>query len=466
MSGIAAYGVHLPIHRLPLAVLAGKNKEGGPERTVAWADEDSVTMAVEAARKALVGRDRDGIGLLVFATTTHAFAEKQGAALIAAALGLPAQVRTADVGHSLRGGAQALGAAFDAVDAGHVREALVIVSDCRMGAPGSDLERSGGDGAAAFLVTAEAPLATFIGSAQESQELVDIWRRAGDRFTHGWEERFTTSYGYLEPAVAAARSLTDRFADLDPAGWTWAASAPNARALGTFAGKMKLGEGRVRPGLYDRIGFAGAAQAPLLLAGALDEAQPGDRIAMLVHGDGAEALLFEVKSAAPAAALQPALDRRMPVRTLASYRRARDLDLSEYPAVDDQGISATIHFRERAENLRLQGQRCACGEPQFPKGRVCIRCGAKDDFTDEDFAERSGQIVTYTLDAFFPAPDPPTPVAVVQVDNGPRIYMQLADIAASEVDIDLKVRFAFRRIHQAGRRPNYFWKAVPERSLS
>lgn len=466
MSGITAYGVYLPLRRLPHAILSGKSQDGGPERTIAWADEDSVTMAVEAARNALSGRDRSDIDLLIFATTTHAFAEKQGAALIATVLGLSPHVRTGDVGNSLRAGSQALSAAFDAVDAGHVRAALVIVADTRMGAPGSELERSGGDAAVAFLISNDAPIATFAGSAQESAELVDVWRRAGDRFTHGWEDRFTTLHGYLEPSVAAAKALADRFADRDPAGWTWAASAPNARALATFGGAMKIGREALRPGLYDVVGFAGAAHAPLLLAGALDTAKPSDRIAMLAHGDGAEALLFEMVSAAPALALQPQLDRRMPVRSLASYRRARDLDISEYPAIDDQGISATIHYRERAENLRLQGQRCRCGEPQFPKGRVCIRCGHKDAFTDEDFAERRGHVVTYTLDAFFPAPDAPTPVAVVQVDNGPRIYIQVADIPPSDVTIGLPVRFAFRRIHQAGKRPNYFWKAIPERSAS
>lgn len=216
MSGISSYGIYLPRHRVPLAVLAGAAKTGGPERTLAWADEDSITMGMEAARRALAGRDRNAVDLLLFATTTHAFAEKQGAALLAGALGLKKSVRTADVANSLRCGATALLAAVDAVEAGHVREALVVVADMRQGAPGSDLERSGGDAAVAFVVTREAERADFIGSVTLTEELVDVWRRSGDRFTHSWEDRFASTYGQLNPLIDAAKLLATRYADTEP----------------------------------------------------------------------------------------------------------------------------------------------------------------------------------------------------------------------------------------------------------
>lgn len=461
MSGIASYGIYLPLHRVPLAVLSGSAKEGGPERTLAWADEDSITLGLEAARRALAGRDRDAVDLLLFATTTHAFTEKQGAALLATALGLKKSVRTADVTNSLRCGADALNAAMDAVETGRAQEVLVVVADVRQGAPGSELERSGGDAAVAFLVTREGGRADFIGSATVTEELVDVWRRNGDRFTHSWEDRFASTYGQLNPLVDAGKRLADEYADRSPEEWIWSLSAASARTAASFSARLKLKPEAVQNGLFGTVGFTGAAHAPLLLAAALDQAASGDHIAMIAHGDGADGLLFQVTAPACAPALQPALEARIPVTSPAAYRKARALDLTEYEPIDDQGISATIHFRERAENLRLQGQRCQCGEPQFPKGRVCIRCGTRDSFVAEDFAERGGHVVTYTLDAFFPSPNPPTAVGIVQVDDGPRVYLQIADIPAGQIDIGLPVRFAFRRIHQAGRRPNYFWKAVP-----
>ncbi|ARS26717.1 OB-fold domain-containing protein [Sphingomonas sp. KC8] len=458
MSGILAYGVHVPLRRMPLGLLKG-GKAGSAERAVAWADEDATTMGVAAAQDCLEGRDRSRIGLIIFATTGHDYLEKQGASLIARVLDLPKDVRTIDVAHSLRAGAQALAFAIDAVRAGDIAAALVIAADCRTGVPGSDFESNGGDAAAAFLISNDAPFARFAGGVSRSQEIIDVWRRTGDRFPHGWEDRFVTEYGYLTPAATAATALA---AGHEPDGsWRWVLSAPNARAHAGLAGRLKIAAAQLQDPLFGRVGFCGSAHALVQLAGALDDAPAGSRVAMVAHGDGAEALLFDVERASGRMALAPALAQRRPITSLDAYRKVLGLDPTEYPAPDDAGISATVHFRERDENLALAGQRCACGEPQFPKGRVCIRCRKQGPFTRERFAERRGHIVTFTLDAFFPSPEPPTAVGIVQVEGGPRIHMQIADVPADRIDIGMPVRFVFRRIHQAGRKPNYFWKCVP-----
>src|SRR5262245_37723023 len=105
MSGIAAYGAYVPPTRLPLALISGRPaKEGGPEKAVAYYDEDSVTMAVAAALDCLTGFDRSGVDAVYFASTTYPLAEKQGAVLIAKALDLRRNVQTLDFGGSLRAG--------------------------------------------------------------------------------------------------------------------------------------------------------------------------------------------------------------------------------------------------------------------------------------------------------------------------------------------------------------------------
>ena len=44
MSGIVSFGAYVPSTRLPLALAQGrKPKEGGPERSVAYYDEDAIT---------------------------------------------------------------------------------------------------------------------------------------------------------------------------------------------------------------------------------------------------------------------------------------------------------------------------------------------------------------------------------------------------------------------------------------
>ena len=62
MAGIVSYGAYVPRMRRPFALAAGRPaKEGGPERSVAWNDEDALTMAVAAAANCLRGQDRSRV---------------------------------------------------------------------------------------------------------------------------------------------------------------------------------------------------------------------------------------------------------------------------------------------------------------------------------------------------------------------------------------------------------------------
>jgi 3-hydroxy-3-methylglutaryl CoA synthase len=466
MAGIVAYGAYVPPTRLGFAVLAGRPpKEGGPERAVAWNDEDAVTMAVAAGANALRGFDRAGIDALFFASTSYAFAEKQGAALVAKALDLRRDARTTDVSGSLRAGTDALQAAFDAVAAGSARRALVVASDCRLGAPGSALEQGFGDGAAAFLVGKSDAIAELEGSFAFADEIVDVWRTQGDPFVHSWEERFVVQEGYLPAIGEAVRGLLERIA-AKPGDFTKAAlQAPDARSHQSAAAALKLERAALVDPLFGRLGNAGAAFAPLLLVAALEGAAPGDRILLASCGDGGAAFAFSgtphLEKLEPRRGVAWHLARRRAVASYDRYLAARGLDAKEYAGGRDAGLSATIHFRERDEDLSLAGQRCnRCGGLQFPIQRVCERCFAKDDFERVRLADRTGRVVTYTFDFFFPTPDPPTIVTITDID-GARVHLQLVDVRPEDVKIGMPVEPVFRRIHQVGGRPNYYWKGVP-----
>ncbi len=152
MAGIVSYGAYIPAYRLSrdeIARQTGRPSLGGA-RAVANFDEDSLTMAVSAGTDCLTGFERGKIDGLYFATTTAPYREKQSANVIAGALDLKRQVRTADFGRSLRSGASALKAAVDAVD-NNSGNFLVLAADCRLGTPQSDQEQLFGDAAAALL---------------------------------------------------------------------------------------------------------------------------------------------------------------------------------------------------------------------------------------------------------------------------------------------------------------------------
>jgi len=66
------------------------------EKSVANFDEDSLTMAVEAARDCLVGVDSESVDSWYFASVTPPFVEKQSASIAASVLDLGEETYTVD----------------------------------------------------------------------------------------------------------------------------------------------------------------------------------------------------------------------------------------------------------------------------------------------------------------------------------------------------------------------------------
>ena len=143
MVGIASYGAYIPIYRLSRETISKEwgTPAGHGEKSVRNYDEDSITMAVEAAIDCLNGVDRRSVDGLYFASTTPPYREKQSASIVAAALDLRRdELFTADFANSLRAGTIAMKAATDAVNGGSAKNVLVVASDCRLPAPNSELE--------------------------------------------------------------------------------------------------------------------------------------------------------------------------------------------------------------------------------------------------------------------------------------------------------------------------------------
>jgi len=466
MIGITSYGAYIPPTRLALGAIGGREaKPGGPEKAVAWNDEDAITMAVGAGIACLSGLDRSEVDGLLFASTTHPFREKQAAALIARALDLRRDLRTADHSGSLRAGTAALRAACDAVKAGSSRNVLVIASDCRMGAPGSALEMNFGDGAVAFLIGARDVIASLDEAHAVSDEILDVWRSDGEDFSHSWEDRFVVQEGYTPRIVEAVRGLLEKSGTSAEDYARVALYAPDKRSHAGAARALGVSEEALQAAYFGQLGNTGAAFAPLQLAAALETASSGDRLLLASYGDGAEALAFSVEDAIEKVGerdgVSANLARRRSVDSYDSYLKARGMGTSEWQGGTDPGLSATIHFRERDDDLSLRGQKCReCGAVQFPAQRVCETCFKKDAFDPIRLSDKTAKVVTYTFDYFFPNPNPPTVVSIVEVE-GARVHLQIVDCLPDDVVLGMPVEFVFRRIHEVGGRPNYYWKGRP-----
>jgi len=114
MVGICSYGAYVPLYRMTREEMGKLMGSGGAvERSVAGADEDALTMAVDAVLDCTKGIDRQTLEGLYSATASSPFAEKQLAAVVASALDFKEQGLTADVTASLRAGTTALIMAAD-----------------------------------------------------------------------------------------------------------------------------------------------------------------------------------------------------------------------------------------------------------------------------------------------------------------------------------------------------------------
>src|SRR6266404_1369529 len=232
MIGIVSYGSYVPFRRLKRAAIAQTLgiPAGKGERAVASFDEDSVSMAVEAARDALRAAPDAAIGTLLFATTTPPYAEKLNAAIVGAAARLPLEIRAADLTGSVRAGLSALLQAADAARGG--TPALVAMGDCRLAAPEGKSEQTGGDGAAAFVVGSEGVIAEIEATASLTREYLDTWRAQGERFAHGWEERFTLTQAHA-PLLGKVIQNVLAQANVAPSALAKVVlDAPNPRSVG------------------------------------------------------------------------------------------------------------------------------------------------------------------------------------------------------------------------------------------
>lgn len=162
MSGesprIVGGGAYAPRNRLSSEAVAeawGRSQARGVERVaVPGADEDSLTMAAAAARRALAAADRDAgsVGLLVFATTTPPVEEPELTPRLGEFLGVPETAARRTHAGGTRAGTAALADALASLGG-----SAGTVAGGDAGSEVDDSEFAGVDGPA-LVVAADAPL--------------------------------------------------------------------------------------------------------------------------------------------------------------------------------------------------------------------------------------------------------------------------------------------------------------------
>lgn len=470
MTSLAAIGTYLPRLRLARTSIAAAMKwlapgagSGKGTRTLAFWDEDSITMAVAAARHAMNGHEDLSVASLQFASTTPPFAEPLCASLIHAALRLEPGCLAQDNSGTPRSGLTAL---HSALEAG--RPALVAAADRPITQAGSMAETRSGDGAAAALVGPGPGLLRYLGGASIVEPFIDRYRATGAPTGQEWEERWVREAGYLNlvpQAIAAALQQAGLSAtDIDH--FVLPCTIPGcAEAVARRAG---LKRARLASSLAEVCGDTGAAHALLMLALAMEEMKPGERVLVAQFGQGATALLLEAEPAIIdfVASVSPQLADGIVEHNYLKLLTFRGLLPWEKGLRGRISVNEALSTAYRNANalLGFVGGRCKdSGQVQFPPVRLAAGGNDHPDAQEPwPLADRGGHVSTCTADLLAFSRHPPSCYGLIDFTGGGRLMMDFTDPDAVELAPGDAVRFVFRikDIDERTGYQRYFWKAV------
>ncbi len=307
MVGIVGYGAYIPCYRIRVEEIAGvwgadaaSYKKGLllEEKSVPAPDQDTITMAVEASRRALKRAmiDPREIGAVYVGSESHPYAVKPSGTVLAEALGACPDLHTADLEFACKAGTEGMYLAMSLVKAGEVKYGLGVGADTSQGAPGDALEYSTAAGAAAFIFGKEKIIAEVLETYSFTTDTPDFWRREYQYYPrHGG--RFTGDPAYFKHIVGAGKGIMAK-AGIKPEEITYVIfHQPNGKfplRAGELLGFQKK---QLEPGLLvNRLGNTYSGSSPLGLTATLDVARPGDIVLIVSFGSGAgsDAFLFRV----------------------------------------------------------------------------------------------------------------------------------------------------------------------------
>jgi hydroxymethylglutaryl-CoA synthase len=278
---VEAYGTHVPRLRVEPSEFeeawGSFDARGVEEKRVPDADEDTVTMAVEAVEDAL-GRSsysKDEVGTLVLGTTTPPLEEGEVGAQVAEIVGFDRSVEVIAHTQSACSGVRSLlTAASSAEENGGT--AVAVASDCPLGSPDGSIDHAGGAGAVAFVVGDEGSVSVE-NTASYTQEF------SGTRFRERGEKTVEKYGATAYERDAYTTVVSEAFEAINASDAVLAPTAPDAD-LPYRAGKA------VGTDVYETAASLGDTGAASALFGVLEAwRNDEDDVIAVGYGDGASA---------------------------------------------------------------------------------------------------------------------------------------------------------------------------------
>ncbi len=305
--GIVGYGVYIPLYRIKVEEIAkvwGADAERIKrglfleEKSVPGPDEDTATIAVEAARNAVkrAGINPQDIGAIYVGSESHPYAVKPTATIVAEAIEATPDLTAADYEFACKAGTAGIQTCMGMVGAGMIKYGMAIGADTAQGAPGDPLEYTASAGGGAVIVGKDGSqcLAAIEDTYSYTTDTPDFWRREMRPYPkHGG--RFTGKPAYFKHVLSAAHGLLRKL-QLAPQDFTYAVfHQPNGKFPLQAGKELGFTKEQIMSGLLTpKIGNTYSGASMIGLAAILDQAKPGDRILVVSFGSGAGSDAFSI----------------------------------------------------------------------------------------------------------------------------------------------------------------------------
>lgn len=333
-TAIHSFGRYVPRYRIKAAAIAAHWNRGNEqaeglgiiEKTVPARDEDTFTLAWEAAKQAIETStvDPTDIQAVFVGSESHPYAVKPTSGMLVSALRLNPFCHAADLEFACKAGTAAMQIVSSMVSSKQIYYGLAIGADTAQSKPGDALEYSAAAGSAAFLIgasTAKEPgLCRIDATMSYTTDTPDFWRSAEEKYpSHAG--RFTGEPAYFHHIETITKKILDehslRPTDIDHVIF----HMPNAKFPQQAGKKLGFSKEQMDAGfIVPTIGNTYSACSPLGLAAVLQLAKKDQRLLLVSYGSGAGSdafLLTMMKDGVPL----PAIHEEIQQLDYAAYLR-------------------------------------------------------------------------------------------------------------------------------------------------
>ena len=299
--GVVGFGAYIPKFRITVEEIAKVYEKDGKsiaaslglnQKAVADRDEDTATLAVEAALLAISRSSKlkpENLGAVLIGSESHPYVVKPTGSIVAEVLGVGRDYLTADLEFACKAGTTAMTLIASLIESGLIDCGLAIGADVAQSRPGDALEYTAGAGAAALILGSKKYpwLAKLNTVSSFNSDTPDFWRREAEKYP-AHAGRFTGEPAYFTHVVQGTKEYLQKFKQKISDFSHVVLHMPNAKFPQKAAARLGINREQLKTGfIVPEVGNPYSGSAMTGLVKVLEEGKAGEKILVTSYGSGA-----------------------------------------------------------------------------------------------------------------------------------------------------------------------------------